>query len=145
MKLSEIQDEWKKDCEINQGDLGEEATNVPRLHAKYVSLLTNIKLQQRKSDTEYYKLRQVKEKYYRGELSREELADLGWDQYQLNKPLKNEIDNMLQADDDIIRLVDKVEYYKTVAYLLEQIIKSINSRTWDIKSAIEWKKWISGG
>ena len=38
----------------------------------------------------------------------------------------------------------KAEYFKTVIYTLEQILRSINSRTWDIKSAIEWNKFTNG-
>jgi len=41
-------------------------------------------------------------------------------------------------------LQDKIEYFKTVLYQLEQIIRSLNSRTWDIKNAIEWLKWSNG-
>ena len=51
----------------------------------------------------------------------------------------------MNTDDDIIQIMDKVEYIKTIMYQLEQILKSINSRTWDIKSAIEWEKFTNGG
>jgi len=61
------------------------------------------------------------------------------------RPLKNEMDDVMNTDDDVIRMTDKLEYLKTVMYQLEQIIKSINSRTWDIKSAIEWYKFTNGG
>jgi hypothetical protein len=70
---------------------------------------------------------------------------LGWEQYLNARPLKNEMDDVMNTDDDIMRLVDKMEYLKTIMYQLEQIIKSINSRTWDIKSAIEWYKFTNGG
>ena len=68
----------------------------------------------------------------------------GWIQWQGAKPLKNEIDEFLQGDVDLIALTDKIEYFKTVLYHLEQIIRSINSRTWDIKSSIEWYKFTNG-
>lgn len=145
MKLTELQEQWQKDCEINMTDLGNEATKVPKLHAKYLALLTSTKLQLRKSETEYLRIRKLKERYYRGELSKDELEELGWEQYLLNRPLKTEMESVLQMDDDIIKQFDKIEYHKTVLYQLEQIIKSINSRTWDIKSAIDWYKFTNGG
>ena len=77
-------------------------------------------------------------------MSRDELENEGWLQWQGAKPLKNEIDEFLQGDADLISLQDKVEYFKTVLYQLEQIIRSINSRTWDIKSSIEWTKFTNG-
>ena len=60
------------------------------------------------------------------------------------KPLKNEMDDVLQCDDDLIKIQDKIDYVKAVLYQLEQILRSLNSRTWDIKSAIEWTKFTNG-
>ena len=144
MKLSDIQSEWAKDSKINDIELGSEAIKVPILHSKYLSYLSNVKLSLRKSESDYYKLRRVKYRYYRGELTKMELQNLGWEQYQGNKPLKNEMEEFLQCDDQLNTLTDKVEYYKTVVFTLEQILRSINSRTWDIKSAIEWNKFTNG-
>lgn len=144
MKLSELQEEWQKDAPINETNLGQEAARVPMLHAKYITILSKIKLQLRKAESDYLNNRRLKYKYYRGELTREELENSGWTQFQGNKPLKNEMDELLQCDKDLIELQDKHEYYKTVIYTLEQIIRSINSRTWDIKSSIEWTKFTNG-
>lgn len=144
MKLSEIQEEWKLDSKINELELGSEAIKVATLHSKYLSLLSNVKLQLRKAESDYNNMRRVKYKYYRGELSREELEKLGLEQYLGNKPLKNEMDEFMLCDEDLNLLTDKIEYFKTVSFTLEQILRSLNSRTWDIKSAIEWQKFTNG-
>ena len=144
MKLSEIQQDWSADSKINELELGREAIKVPTLHSKYLTILSNTKLQLRKAESDYYKLRQLKFRYYRGELTQKELEDNEWNQCQGNKPLKNEMDEFMQCDEDLNNLLDKAEYFKTVIYTLEQILKSINSRTWDIKSAIEWNKFTNG-
>ena len=144
MKLSEIQEEWKVDSKINELELGREAVKVATLHSKYLTLLSNIKLQLRKAESDYNNMRRVKYKYYRGELSREELEKLNLEQYLGNKPLKNEMDEFMLCDEDLNLLTDKIEYYKTVVFTLEQILRSLNSRTWDIKSCIEWNKFTNG-
>ena len=144
MKLTEIQEEWSKDSKINELDLGSEAIKVANLHAKYLSLLSNTKLQLRKAESDYNNMRRVKYRYYRGELTRDELEKLSLDQYLGNKPLKNEMDEFLQFDEDLNLLTDKIEYFKTVTYTLEQILRSLNSRTWDIKTAVEWQKFTNG-
>jgi hypothetical protein len=144
MKLSEIQEEWKVDSKINELELGREAVKVATLHSKYLTLLSNIKLQLRKAESDYNNMRRVKYKYYRGELSRDELEKLNLEQYLGNKPLKNEMDEFMLCDEDLNLLTDKIEYYKTVVFTLEQILRSLNSRTWDIKSAIEWNKFTNG-
>jgi len=144
MKLSELQESWAEDCKINEMNLGQESARTPNLHAKYLNFLSSTRLNLRKVESDYLNYRRKKYKYYRGEMSQQELIDEGWSQWQGNKPLKNEMDEFLSVDADLIILQDKVEYFKTVMYQLEQIIRSINSRGWDIKNAIEWQKFTNG-
>ena len=144
MKLTELQEMWAEDCAINEMNLGHESVRTPNLHAKYLNFLSSTRLNLRKAESDYYNMRRKKYKYYRGEMTRQELDDENWEQWQGNKPLKNEMDEFLQVDRDLILLQDKVEYFKTVMYQLEQIIRSLNSRTWDIKNAIEWNKFTNG-
>jgi len=144
MRLTEIQEMWEQDSRIDETNLGRESTRVPTLHAKYLVYLSKVKLQLRKAESDYFNTRRLKYKYYRGEMTQQELEDNEWVQWQGNKPLKNEMDEFLQCDQHLIELEDKIEYFKTVIYTLEQILRSINSRTWDIKSAIEWTKFTNG-
>jgi hypothetical protein len=144
MKLSEIQDMWAKDAKVNELDLGKSSIQIAELHAKYLNILSNTKLQLRKCEGDYLRLRRTKFKYYRGEMTREELEEYGWNQFQGLKPLKNEVEDIVNCDEDIIRCVDKVEYMKAMLYQLEQIIRSLNGRGWEIKNAIEWTKFTNG-
>ena len=144
MKLSEIQDMWTKDAKINELDLGKSSIQIAELHAKYLNILSNTKLQLRKCEADYLRLRRTKFRYYRGEMTREELEELGWNQFQGLKPLKNEVEDIVNCDEDVIRCVDKVEYMKAMLYQLEQIIRSLNGRGWEIKNAIEWTKFTNG-
>lgn len=144
MKLTELQEAWNTDSHIDHTNLGRSAARTPELHAKYLNLLTSARLQARKAESDYYKLRNVKYRYFRGELTRQELENLGWPQFQGVKPLKGEMDEFLSTDSDLITAQDKLEYLRTVLYQLESILKSIHSRTWDIKNAIEYMKFTSG-
>ena len=38
----------------------------------------------------------------------------------------------------------KIRYYDTTLKFLEEIIKNVSNRTFQIKNAIEWKKFTSG-
>lgn len=144
MKLTELQESWKKDCVIDETNLGRAAAKTPELHAKYLNLLTNARLQVRKAEGDYLRLRRVKYRYFRGELTREELESLGWPQYQGVKPIKNEMDEFLSTDEDLLTSQDKLEYLRAILLQLEAILKSLNSRTWDIKNSIEWTKFTNG-
>lgn len=144
MQLDELQKLWSEDCLIDSTQLGHEALNTPIKHAKYINIMSSVKLQLRKAMSDYDRLRRNKFRYYRGEMSKDELSTLGWSQWQGTKPLKNEMDEFLQGDEDLIKLQDKIAYIEAIHFQLEQIIRSINSRGWDIKSAIEWAKFTNG-
>ena len=89
-------------------------------------------------------LRKNKFRYYRGELSRQELEDLGWQQWQGVKPLKNEMDEFLQGDGELVQMEQKVEYLNTIVYFLEEVLKQIRQRDWQIRTAVDWKKFLVG-
>lgn len=144
MNIEELQDMWDVDSAIDDNYLGEASTTTPKLHAKYIKILINKKLMQIKMQSEYNILRKNKFRYYRGELSRNELESLGWEQWQGIKPLKNEMDEFLTGDDDLNKLQLRVEYLNTMVYMLESVMQQIKSREWQIKNGIEWKKFLAG-
>ena len=144
MKLAEIQEMWIADSAIDETNLGSESSRTPKLHAKYLQLLTNQRLNMRKSESDYLRMRRIKYRYYRGEMTQTELEEMNWPQWQGVKPLKNEMDEFLATDADLLNLQDRLEYHRAVFAQLEGILKSIHSRTWDIKNSIEWTKFTNG-
>jgi hypothetical protein len=144
MNIEEIQTMWEQDSLIDDNHLGEASTETAKVHSKYIKLMVGVKLKLTKARGEYNILRKNKFRYYRGELSREELADLGWQPYQLIKPLKNEMDEFLQGDQDLITFSTRIEYLETMGYLLEGILGQIKARDWQLKNGIEWKKFLAG-
>jgi hypothetical protein len=144
MNIEEIQTMWEQDSIIDDNHLGEASTETAKVHSKYIKLMVGVKLKLTKARGDYNILRKNKFRYYRGELSREELAELGWQQYQLIKPLKNEMDEFLQGDQDLITLNTRIEYLETMGYLLEGILGQIKARDWQLKNGIEWKKFLAG-
>ncbi len=135
---------WDADAEIDDNYLGEQSTSTPKLHAKYVRLLVQVKLKHTKLQSDYNLLRKNKFRYFRGEMSRDELKDNNWDQWQGVKPLKNEMDEFLTGDEDLNSLEVKLKYLDTMIYLLESILQQIKARDWQIKTAVEWKKFLAG-
>ena len=144
MNIEQIQDMWEADCEIDDNYLGEQSTATPKLHAKYVKLLVQIKLKHTKLTSDYNLLRKNKFRYFRGEMSRDELKENNWEQWQGIKPLKNEMDEFLTGDEDLNSLEVKIKYLETMVYLLESILGQIKARDWQIKTHVEWKKFLAG-
>jgi hypothetical protein len=144
MQLNELMLEWEKDSTIDDERLGEESTRTPNLHSKYINMLVAMKLKRSKIDAEFRLLRKNKFRYYRGELTRNELADLGWEQWQGVKPLKNEMDEFLEGDTDLVALKSKIDYLNVTVEFLESVMSAIRARDWQLKNGIEWKKFLVG-
>ena len=144
MNIEQLQEEWDKDCEIDDNYLGENSTTTPKLHAKYLKILVQVKLKHTKLSSDYNLTRKNKFRYYRGELSRDELQDLQWDQWQGVKPIKNEMDEFLKGDVELNNMEIKIKYLETMIFFLESVLQQIKARDWQIKTAVEWKKFLAG-
>jgi hypothetical protein len=145
MKPDDIKQQWDVDAIIDRTDYAKSAVETPRLHSKYLGYLVRVKQDLRKKESEYLRLRKVKVAYYRGELTKEELVERQWVQYQKNKPLKSEMEDILATDSDMIELQEALETLRTMVYQLESILKSIASRGWDVKTAVQWHIFTQGG
>lgn len=144
MDLNGILDQWDNDCIINDNQLGEASIVSAKLHSKYLRYLIESKSKKTKIEADYQTLRKAKFRYYRGEMTRKELEDRGWEQYQYTKPLKNEMDEILKGDEDLSKIQMKIDYMDTMIFALESIINQIKARDWQIKNSIEFKKFLSG-
>ena len=89
-------------------------------------------------------MQKAKMKYYKGEMTREDLVKYGWDQYQGNKVLKTEMHDVLKLDDDMIEIDDEVHDIAVTVQTLESIMKEINSRNYSLKTMVDWTKMMNG-
>lgn len=142
--LDQLQSMWKADCGFDEDNLDKESLRSASLHAKYLDHYVENKLKLAKLNADMANLRRVKSKYYRGEMTKEELQQYGWEQWLYNKPLKSEMDEVLDGDVDICNLKVKVEYIASIMYYLESVLHQIKSRDWQIKNCLEYKKFIVG-
>ena len=89
-------------------------------------------------------MQKAKMKYYKGEMTREDLVKYGWDQYQGNNVLKTEMHDVLKLDDDMIEIDDEVHDIAVTVQTLESIMKEINSRNYSLKTMVDWTKMMNG-
>jgi hypothetical protein len=97
----------------------------------------------KKLKADYKELELAKREWLDGSMAEEDLKDRGWRPYQ-KKILRNDIDKYLQSDSDIIALSLKIDYHSTKANYLEDIVKTIHSRNFIIKSMIDVIKFQAG-
>ena len=89
MKLEDIVSEWDKDCRMDETELGEESTKLPVVHNKYLKIYVGENAQLKRMFAQKAKLKRTLFEYYLGEMDREELEEMGRDQFY-KKILKNE-------------------------------------------------------
>lgn len=143
MKFEDIQSSWKTDCEIDRTELGEESLKIPQLHSKYFKIFADERLLLKKMEKEYTSLYRVKHEYYNGTLSYEELTENNWQPFSL-RVLKTDLHIYLDSDIDLQNLQLKIDLQKEKINFLENVIKSLIPRGYQIKNAIEWEKFKMG-
>ena len=57
---------------------------------------------------------------------------------------KDAIQRHIEADEKLNAIDLKVKYYDVMLKFLEEIIRNVSNRTFQIKNAIEWNKFQSG-
>ena len=140
MNLELIENLWDEDSKIDNDELHTESTKVPSLHSKYYKIYNNILVLKKGQENKYKVLRRDKWEYYSGKSSPEIYAEKPFD----FKVLKADLDKYLDADDELIKCISKMEYYDMMLSYLESILKVIQNRTYQIKNAIEWQRVIRG-
>ena len=147
--FDKLKEDWAEDSRVDfqfknkeySADLGQLALDIPYQHNKYLNHYTNIQAVKTSLEFEIRKLIRDKREYYGGEADAKTYAE---------KPFGNSIktqDKMkvyVESDDEVINLEAKIKYLDQMLYWLDQVMKQISNRGFQVKSAIEWEKFING-
>ena len=141
MDLEKIQEMWEKDSHIDPDNLHDESLKIPQLHSKYYTLYNTITLLREKAREQYNKVRLERYNYYTGKATAEVYAEEPFP-YKVRE--KDAIQRHLDADDKMNKIDMKIKYYDVMLKFLEEIIRAVSNRTYQIKNAIEWNKFQAG-
>ncbi len=136
--------EWTNDTVMDNTSLDKESLKIPTLHSKWLRILSTERQKLRSIHIKRQTLTKVLGEYYRGELNNpEDLEEIK------RKPcpktvIKSEMQHHVDADTDMIELNLKMAYQQESVDVLDSIMKEINSRQWNIRNAIEWRKFENG-
>jgi hypothetical protein len=144
MKIENIFEEWDKDTDFDKTELGDEELKVSKLHHKYFRILSQERITRRSLEAELKVLKLEKFEFYTQGPSKESV-ERGWEMPPIGKVVKSEVNNYMEADRDIIAISLKIGIQSEKIDLLESIIKTILSRGYNIKAAIDWEKFKMGG
>ena len=140
--LEQVLKYWEKDAVIDSTEPGKELLRIPTLHNKYLNILTQHRIASKRAHANYMRLKKVKWEYYTGKMGPEELNKFGWDQFPF--VLKSDVSTYMEGDIDIQKCIASKALHDEIVSCCEMILKELHSRTFQLKSFIEWERFIQG-
>ena len=140
--LEDIMKQWEKDSDVDSTEPGKEIIRIPLLHNKYNKFLSLHNLSAKRAAIEYDRIKKLKWMYFTGKLDQEELDKLGWEPFRFT--LKSDINVYLDGDDDLNKLKRKKSYHEEAAKFCENVMKELQSRTYQLKAFMDWERFIQG-
>ena len=141
MNLETIQSKWEKDSLIDKDNLHDESLKIPSLHAKYHEMFNTILLLRKKAEQQRKNIRHERYEYFSGKADPDVYVD---NPFPKKIRDKDTMQKYLDADESLMNVSLKIDYYETMLNYIESILKQISNRTYQVKNAIEWQKFIAG-
>lgn len=141
MNLEKIQEMWEKDSVIDPDNLHDESIKIPQLHSKYYTLHNTITLLKESTREKYNKTKLDRYNFYMGKADPEVYIE---EPFPYKVRDKESLQRYMDADEKLGKLELKMRYYDVMLRFLEDIIKTISNRTYQIKNAIEWHRFQAG-
>ena len=140
MTLDELKLQVQRDLKVDNEHLDTESLKNQEIKATYLDYKTRYELLLFKAKGDYKRMYREKWEYYGGKADAKIYATKPFDL----KVLKTDLAVYITSDEDIINAENKVGYLETVVDYIKGVIKSVDNRGWDIKNAIEWRKFEAG-
>ena len=141
MNLDQIQEMWQKDSVIDPDNLHDESLKIPQLHAKYYTMYNTITLLKERARESYNRIKLERYNYYTGKADPEVYEQ---EPFPYKVRDKDALQRHMDADEKLNKIDIKIRYYDVMLRFLEDIIKTISNRTYQIKYSIEWHKFQAG-
>ena len=140
MTLDELKLQVQKDLKVDDEHLDTESLKNQEIKAKYLDHKSRYELLLFRAKGDYKRMYREKWEYYGGKADAKIYASKPFDL----KVLKTDLAVYITSDEEIINAENKVGYLETIVDYIKGVIKSVDNRGWDIKNAIEWKKFEAG-
>ena len=140
MTLDELKLQVQKDLKVDDEHLDTESLKNQEIKAKYLDHKSRYELLLFRAKGDYKRMYREKWEYYGGKADAKIYASKPFDL----KVLKTDLAVYITSDEEVINAENKIGYLETVVDYIKGVIKSVDNRGWDIKNAIEWKKFEAG-
>jgi len=143
MKIEDIVEEWSRDAEIDSTEISAESLKISRLHAKYLRIRTEESIRLRVLESEMKALKREKHEMYTMGPTKEQ-RDRGWDMPARGMILKPDVPIYMESDREIVNLSLKIGAHQEKVEMLDSIIRSVMSRGYQLKTALDFIKFTMG-
>lgn len=137
MKVEEIHKEWANDCKLQLEKLDQQSLDIPILHSKYLKIISQERILLRMLRNKRNVLGEQLQEYFLGRLDGKEIDRKPFPITETKSGALKRTEN----DDEYLNLSKKIEIQEEKMIILEEIMKNINQRNFQIKNAIEYLKW----
>ena len=144
-ELNAIHKMWAEDS-VLVADLDEATRQSPKLHCKYLRLISEARYKHKQLELEQKRLLKQKWAYYNGKMDKEQIDALGWDYDPFNglRVLKGDMNMYYDSDLHIQKSIEDVAYWKNIIDTLSEIIENIRWRHQNIGNIIKWRAFEAG-
>ena len=125
MTLEELQQSVNKDFKLDDTELDTESVNIPLLHNKYLIHFNKFSLLLKKAEYDHKSMIRDKWEYYTGKADPSVYQEKPFD----IKVLKADVHIYMDSDPDLQKADQKVAYLNQIVKYLEQVLRSVNNRT----------------
>jgi len=139
--LETLQGMWNEDSKIDPDNLHTESLNIPVLHSKYYDIYNTLMLLRKKAEQQRKNIRHERYEYFSGKADPEVYVE---NPFPKKIRDKDTMQKYLDADEKLSGVSLKIDYYETMLRYLEEILKQITNRTYQIKNSIEFMRFTSG-
>lgn len=139
--LDTIQKMWEQDSRIDPDNLHTESLNIPILHSKYFEIYNTIILLKKKAEQQKKNIRHQRYEYFTGKADPDVYLE---NPFPKKIRDKETLQGYLDSDEKLSQSSLKVDYYDVMLSYLQDIMKMIHQRNYQIKNAIDFQKFASG-
>ena len=139
--LETLQGMWNEDSKIDPDNLHTESLNIPVLHSKYYDIYNTLMLLRKKAEQQRKNIRHERYEYFSGKSDPEVYIN---DPFPKKIRDKETMQKYLDADTKLSEVSLKIEYYEVMLRFIEEILKQITNRTYQIKNSIDFMRFSSG-
>jgi len=140
MKLRELQEMIEIDSDLRIDVLDAQSIETAKLQSKYFVLYSNIMGEKKNLEYELSDLLMFKYKYYKGQCDPEV-----YKQKPFHEKLTNSgVEAHVNADEEVLKIKKKIDLCDIKLVLVDDMKKSLASRNWNIRNAIDFLRFKNG-